>query len=83
MAQPVVHYPGEDVTCYPGSNQEDDGKINLEFNMARFVSRITSKAFCIVNPSFTLEAVNDVSTGTPKIKVGSGQASINRNGFNS
>ena len=40
-----VFYDANYVTCYPGSNQTHDGKINLEFNMARLVTRITSKNF--------------------------------------
>ena len=73
----VAHYNGENVTCYPGSNQRDDGKLHLEFNMARFVTRLSSKNFCIVKPSFTLNIVTDQSTGTPQIEISPGQASIN------
>ena len=77
MANPVVYYSGQDITCYPGSNQTDDGKLNLEFNMARIVTRLSSKNFCIVKPSFELTLVTDNSTGLQYIKVGTGQCSIN------
>lgn len=76
MAQPVVHYDGNYVTCYPGSNQSDDGKLNMEFNMARLVTRVTSKNFCTVNPSYELSLIQS-NTGRPQIKVGEGQCSIN------
>jgi len=77
MAHPIVNYNGEDITCYPGSNQQDDGKLNLEFNMARFVTRVSSKNFCIVKPSFELSLISDISTGEPLIRVLKGQCSIN------
>lgn len=76
MSQPVVHYDGNYITCYPGSNQIDDGKLNMEFNMARFVTRVSSKNFCVVKPSFELKKVVG-PTGKPQIEVGVGQASIN------
>lgn len=77
MAHPIVNYNGEDITCYPGSNQQDEGKLNLEFNMARFVTRVSSKNFCIVKPSFQLELTSDIVTGDPLIRVLKGQCSIN------
>ena len=77
MAQPIVNYDGNYITCYPGSNQKDDGKLNLEFNMARIVTRLSSKNFCIVKPSYELSIVADITTGAPRIRVGTGQCSIN------
>ena len=77
MAHPIVNYNGEDITCYPGSNQQDEGKLNLEFNMARFVTRVSSKNFCIVKPSFELELTTDIVSGDPLIRVLKGQCSIN------
>lgn len=44
--------------------------------MARIVTRVTSKNFCIVNPSFNLERVTDLE-GRVMLKVASGQACIN------
>ena len=44
--------------------------------MARLVTRVTSKNFCIVNPSFDLSVVTDIE-GIPMIKVDEGQACIN------
>lgn len=44
--------------------------------MARLVTRVTSKNFCIINPSFELSAVTDLE-GTPMLQVTSGQACIN------
>lgn len=76
MSQPVVHYDGNFITCYPGSNQIDDGKLNMEFNMARFVTRVSSKNFCVTKPSFELRNIVG-PTGKPQIEVGVGQASIN------
>lgn len=76
MAQPVAHYDGNYITCYPGSNQSDDGKLNMEFNMARLVTRVTSKNFCTVKPSYELSIVPS-NTGRPQIQVGVGQCSIN------
>ena len=76
MAQPVAHYDGNYITCYPGSNQSDDGKLNMEFNMARLVTRVTSKNFCTVKPSYELSIVPS-NTGRPQIQVGIGQCSIN------
>lgn len=76
MSQPVVHYDGNYITCYPGSNQSDDGKLNLEFNMARFITRLSSKNFCVTKPSFELKKITG-SAGNVQIEVGTGQASIN------
>ena len=45
MAHPIVNYKGEDITCYPGSNQQDEGKLNLEYNMARFVTEFLVRTF--------------------------------------
>lgn len=44
--------------------------------MARLVTRVTSKNFCIVNPSFELSEATDAS-GEPMIQVNEGQACIN------
>lgn len=74
---PQVFYNGNNITCYPSSNATDNGKLNLEFNMARLVTRLSSKNFCITNPSFTLTSHADPLTGDKTIKVGPGQASIN------
>lgn len=76
MAYSVEYYDGNYVTCYPGSNQTDNGKLQLEFNMARLVTRVTSKNFCIVNPSFELTTVTGAD-GSAQIEIGAGQASIN------
>lgn len=75
MIDPVF-YDGNYITCYPGSNQQDSGKLQLEYNMARLVTRVTSKNFCIVKPSYALSIVYD-STGGQNIQVGAGQCSIN------
>lgn len=77
MAQPVAKYNGDFITCYPGSNQLDEGKLNLEKNMARIVTRLSSKNFCIVKPSFQIEKITNVETGAPQIRVLKGEASIN------
>ena len=74
--RPVRNYDGNYITCYPGSNQTDDGKLNMEFNMARFVTRVSSKNFCIVKPSYELTQFRG-SNGKPQIQVGVGQCSIN------
>ena len=73
---PVSYYQGDDIVCYPSSNARDDGKLNLEFNMARFVTRVTSKNFCIVNPSFEVTSTVDGSNN-PILSISQGQASIN------
>lgn len=73
---PVKHYDGNFITCYPGSNQKDEGKFNMEFNMARLVTRVTSKNFCITKPSYELKAIRG-SLGTPQVRIGEGQCSIN------
>jgi len=44
--------------------------------MARIVTRVTSKNFCIVKPSFDLEQVTDLE-GKAMLKVDKGQACIN------
>ena len=77
MAHPIINYNGEDITCYPGSNQQDEGKLNLEYNMARFVTRVSSKNFCIVKPSFELNLTYDIATNEPLIRIDKGQCSIN------
>ena len=74
--RPVRNYDGNYITCYPGSNQSDEGKLNMEFNMARFVTRVSSKNFCIVKPSYELKQFRG-SNGKPQIQVGVGQCSIN------
>lgn len=74
--RPVRNYDGNYITCYPGSNQSDDGKLNMEFNMARFVTRVSSKNFCIVKPSYELKTFRGPN-GKPQIQVGTGQCSIN------
>lgn len=76
MSHPVENYNGNFITCYPGSNQKDDGKLNLEFNMARFVTRVSSKNFCIVNPSYEITALTD-AIGNKVLEIGVGQCSIN------
>lgn len=77
MSQPIVKYSGDVVTCYPGSNQTDDGKLNMEYNMARIVTRLSSKNFCIVKPSFNIETLTNTETGLPQLRILKGQASIN------
>lgn len=77
ILEPIAKYDGNYITCYPSSNATDDGKLNLEFNMARLVTRVSSKNFCVKNPSFELEAYMDPVTTSLKIKVGEGEASIN------
>ncbi len=75
--QIIARYSGSDITCYPGSNQEDDGKLNLEYNMARLVTRVSSKNFCIVKPSFEISKINDQSSNKVKLQISIGQCSIN------
>lgn len=77
MAQPSAYYKADNITCYPGSNQKDNGKLNLEFNMARLVTRVSSKNFCIVKPSFNLSQVTDETTGDTLLQVDVGECSIN------
>ena len=74
---PQVFYNGNNITCYPSSNSTDNGKLNLEFNMARLVTRLSSKNFCILNPSFEITTYTDPLTGVKTLQVGPGQASIN------
>ena len=73
----IVLYNGDVVTCYPGSNQTDKGKLQLEFNMSRFVTRLSSKNFCVTNPSFVITTRQSTVTGIEQLVVSSGQASIN------
>lgn len=75
MAQPIAKYDGNYITCFPSSNATDKGKWNEEFNCARYVTRVTSKNFCIVNPSFIM-AESDLE-GSKKLQIGTGQCSIN------
>lgn len=77
LKQSISGYYGNDITCYPGSNQTDDGKLQLEFNMARFITRLSSKNFCTVKPSFDISVVYDQDTATPALQISEGQASIN------
>lgn len=77
LEEVVAWYNADGITCYPGSNQTDDGKLNMEFNMARFVTRVSSKNFCIVKPSFDLTIISSQETASPQIMVSTGQASIN------
>lgn len=44
--------------------------------MARLITRLSSKNFCVTKPSFVLELVKD-ENNAPLIKVGTGQCSIN------
>jgi hypothetical protein len=74
--RPVRNYDGNYITCYPGSNQTDEGKLNLEYNMARLITRLSSKNFCVTKPSFELTLYKG-SNGKPQIQVGEGQCSIN------
>ena len=73
----ISRYNADDITCYPSSNAVDEGKLNLEYNMARIVTRLSSKNFCIIKPSYELELRTDDSTGDQTIYVGEGQCSIN------
>lgn len=73
----IALYNGDSVTCYPGSNQTDKGKLQLEFNMARFVTRLSSKNFCVTNPSFVVTSRQSTTTGIQQLLVSAGQASIN------
>lgn len=73
----IALYNGDSVTCYPGSNQTDKGKLQLEFNMARFVTRLSSKNFCVTRPSFVVTSRQSTTTGIQQLVVSAGQASIN------
>lgn len=75
MAQPIAKYDGNYITCFPSSNATDKGKWNEEFNCARYVTRVTSKNFCIVNPSFIM--TESELEGSKKLQIGTGQCSIN------
>ena len=75
MAQPIAKYDGNYKTCFPSSNATDKGKWNEEFNCARYVTRVTSKNFCIVNPSYIMTETE--LEGTKKLQIGTGQCSIN------
>lgn len=75
MAQPIAKYDGNYITCFPSSNATDKGKWNEEFNCARYVTRVTSKNFCIVNPSFIMTETE--LEGSKKLQIGTGQCSIN------
>lgn len=77
LNHPVVHYNGENVTCFPSSNAKDFGKLQTEFNEARFVTRVAKKNFCVKNPSFVLSASKNISTNNPVIEISKGEASIN------
>lgn len=77
LQNPISRYLGDYITCFPSSNATDDGKLQLEFNQARYVTRLSSKNFCIVKPSFVPTIYVDTETGLPQIKFSSGQASIN------
>lgn len=74
---PIAKYFGADITCYPSSNATDNGKLNVEFNMSRIVTRLSSKNFCIIKPSYELTLISDATTGQGFIRVGTGQSSIN------
>ena len=75
MAQPIAKYDGNYITCFPSSNATDKGKWNEEFNCARYVTRVTSKNFCIVNPSYIMTETE--LEGSKKLQIGTGQCSIN------
>lgn len=75
MAQPIAKYDGNYITCFPSSNAIDKGKWNEEFNCARYVTRVTSKNFCIVNPSYIMTETE--LEGSKKLQIGTGQCSIN------
>ena len=75
MAQPIAKYDGNYITCFPSSNATHKGKWNEEFNCARYVTRVTSKNFCIVNPSYIMTETE--LEGTKKLQIGTGQCSIN------
>lgn len=77
IANPVVYYNGNNITCFPSSNAKDFGKLHTEFNEARFVTRVAKKNFCIKNPSFVLSAAVDIATNQPVLEVSEGEASIN------
>lgn len=77
VANPVVHYDGENVTCFPSSNAKDFGKLHTEFNEARFVTRVAKKNFCIKKPSFVLSAEKNITTNQPVLQISEGEASIN------
>ena len=77
MAEPIAYYKGEDITCYPSSNSKDNGKLQLEFNMARLVTRLSSKNFCIIPNSFLITQTNQTADGKANLEISAGQASIN------
>lgn len=77
MAEPIAYYKGEDITCYPSSNSKDNGKLQLEFNMARLVTRLSSKNFCIIPNSFLITQTNQTTDGKANLEISAGQASIN------
>lgn len=77
MAQPVAYYPGADITVYPSSNAVDSGKRNIEFNVARLTTRVTSKNFCITKPAFVPSRVLDAISNRIMIEVSPGEMHIN------
>lgn len=85
MAETIMYYPNLNITAYPTSNSMDEGKINLEQNMAKIVTRITDRNYALTDGSFdiTLDP-NDPSDPsnvdgrpyTQVISVAPGQANV-------
>lgn len=75
MAETVAYYPNLNITAYPTSASQDEGKINLEQNMAKIVTRITERNYALTEGSFNLTLDPD-TTYNQVISIAPGQANI-------
>lgn len=75
MAETVKYYLANNIIAYPTSNSIDQGKLNIEENMASIITRITERNYCLRKEHFTLSIEPDTEYGHV-IQIAEGQANI-------
>lgn len=76
MAEVTKYYLANNIVVYPTNNSyNDEGKLNIEKNMASIVTRITEKNYCLKKEDFSLSVEPDTDYGFV-IQIAEGQANI-------
>lgn len=75
LAETVKYYISNNIIAYPTSNSIDEGKLNIEDNMAAIITRITERNYCLRKEHFTLSVEPDTEYGHV-IQIAEGQANI-------
>lgn len=60
----AVYYQAKNIRTYPSGNSVDEGKLNLEENLTRIVTRITKRNFVLDKNHFKLSLKDNIVTVT-------------------